>query len=219
MLPILRLIPVGGVSLAILLLILALNPPNDSPLPAAMMPAYRLLLTRADVPEWRQLLMRAALRPSEELGVLRLLPDTPLHDDPRAPDKAAPQTPEPALDVAGVPGNQDAVGAEDVTGSVVQSPDQSIPVDIGETSSTELPVIPQQEQPPVIMMPERSEPPDQSSNAPPVPLPPPVVIREKPVRRMHRAGVVDNAKPEQFNLLQALFGSFNANRPAGKTGR
>jgi hypothetical protein len=49
-----------------------------------------------------------------------------------------------------------------VTGSVSQPTDRSIPFDIGEASSTELPVIPQDDRPPVIMMPERSSPPQQS---------------------------------------------------------
>ncbi len=220
MLPILRLIPVGGVSLAILLLILALNPPSDShgPVPVVLAPARGPLLTRFEHPEWRQLLIHAALRRAEELGALRLLPDSPPSGETPAPDKAKTETAKPALDVAGVPANHDASDAQGVTGSIMQPPDHTIPIDIGETSSTELPVIPQDEQPPVIMMPERSKPPEQSMNKLPVPAAPPAALRRK-TARPHRVGAADAAKPASFNLLQALFGSFGANGTPDKNGR
>jgi hypothetical protein len=168
LLPILRLIPVGGVSLSILLLILALKPPSEShrAMPSVLAPARGPLLTRFEHPEWRQMLIHAALRRAEALGALRLLPDSPPVELP-APDKAKtetekPETEKPARDVAAVPANQNPLDATDVTGSVSQPADRSIPIDIGEASSTELPVIPQDDRPPVIMMPERSNPPQQS---------------------------------------------------------
>ena len=226
MLPILRLIPVGGVSLAILLLILALKPPGDSLalLPTSMVPARGPLLARGEHPEWRQLLIHAALRRSEQLDALRLLPDTPLPSEPAEPDNPETKTTEPARDVAGIPASQNDVDPEDVTGSVVQPPDHSIPVDIGATSSTELPVLPEEETPPVIMMPKRSRPPDQSLNVTPDSAnPADRVVNAREIgkgtaSRSHRAGPAQ-ATPKQFNLLQALFGGFNASRPASRSRR
>jgi hypothetical protein len=221
MLPILRLIPVGGVSLAILLLILALSPPGDShgPLPTAMQPAHGPLLARTEHPQWRQFLIHAALRRAEELGALRLLPDTPLPSAPAEPDNPEAKTPEPALDVAGVPADQNQVNSDDATGSIVQPPDHSIPVDIGATSSTELPVFPVEEEPPVIMMPERNAPTDQGLNAPPAPEKPTASIRKPNPQRPPRTGAAAQPKIQQLNLLELLLGSFNADRAAGKTRR
>ena len=54
---------------------------------------------------------------------------------------------------------------DDVTGTV-QSSNAGIPVDIGETSSVELPVIPHKERPPVIMMPARETPQPQDDTTP-----------------------------------------------------
>jgi hypothetical protein len=221
MLPILRLIPVGGVSLAILLLVLALRPPGDShaPLPTAMQPAHGPLLTRTEHPQWRQFLIHAALRRAEELGALRLLPDTPLPSTPAEPDNPDAKTPEPALDVAGVPADQNEVNSDDATGSIVQPPDHSIPVDIGATSSTELPVFPVEEEPPVIMMPERSVPTDQSLNAPPAPEKPTASIRKPSPQHPRRTSAAAPPKVQQLNLLELLFGRYNADRAAGKTRR
>ena len=59
--------------------------------------------------------------------------------------------------VAGLPtGRSDTdPEADDATGSIVQPPAATIPIDVGETSSTELPVATPEEQPPVIMTPQR----------------------------------------------------------------
>ena len=79
MLPILRVIPVGGVLLAITLLLLALNPPGDPRHhPTSMLaPANGVLISRGDHPEWWQFFLQAALRRADELNRLRQLPDTP----------------------------------------------------------------------------------------------------------------------------------------------
>jgi len=93
-------------------------------------------------PEWRQFLILAAIRRADELNRLRELPDTPTRTD------AAPAAPK----VAGLPtGRSDTdPEADDATGSIVQPPAATIPIDIGETSSTELPVAAPEQQPPVI---------------------------------------------------------------------
>jgi hypothetical protein len=87
MLPILRILPVGGVLLAMLLLILALNPPGASRSQGSpsMVTARGALLERSHHPEWRQLLILAATRRANELSRLRDLPDTPVRTAPDAP--------------------------------------------------------------------------------------------------------------------------------------
>ena len=171
MLPILRIIPVGGVLLAITILVLALNPPvgPHMHLTAAMMPARGALISRDDHPEWRQFLILAALRRADELSKLRDLPDTPTRTAPLVSERVVhpkkPQAARPADTgkLAGVQANP--TGQSDVTGTV-QSPDAAMPVDIGESSSTELPVIPHEERPPVIMMPAHNEPPPAAEPTP-----------------------------------------------------
>ncbi len=87
MLPILRILPVGGVLLAILLLILALNPPGSprSQGSPSMVAARGALMERSHHPEWRQLLILAATRRATELNRLRDLPDTPTRTAPDIP--------------------------------------------------------------------------------------------------------------------------------------
>jgi hypothetical protein len=203
MLPILRVIPVGGVLLAITILLLALNPPDGSRAHlTALAPARGALIARDQHPEWRQLLMLAALRRASELKRLLELPDTPLRSAPAAAPKIAP---EPA--VAAVPVGGSDAEPQDVTGSIVQKPDTAIPVDIGETSSTELPVIPQEERPPVVT-PERAKR-QRDSNAAPKPVAPPA---KKTIRRAKPAP--KQQASTQVNFFDALFGARDANSPA-----
>jgi hypothetical protein len=150
---ILRLISVGGVSLAIAILVLAHSPPGGSHLHLTrnMMPARGPLIARADHPDRRQLLIKAALRRAGELTQLRQLPDTSLPSEITEPDKSSVDINEPekpsaenvgtALESAGVPPNRSDAESEDVTGTAAQSPEAVIPVGIGEASSTELPVV------------------------------------------------------------------------------
>jgi hypothetical protein len=233
MLPVLRVIPVGGVTLAILILILALNPPGESrpPLPRGMMPARGALIARADHPEWRQLLVNAALQRAEALSELRQLPETFIKNDDKAM-KA--ETPKKADEVAGVPASQSEAQSEDVTGTVAQSPKATIPIDIGEASSTELPVAPHEERPPVILTPERSKPPHESLNVAPAPTKPaqvkpkvtaepakpPAESRRRSANYSHRARVMaETGAPVQFNFLQAFFASFAVNQQTAKPRR
>ena len=164
MLPILRIIPVGGVFLAIAILLLALNAPGDrhAHFASSPMPPGGALIPRKEHPEWRQLLILAALRRADELSRLRELPDTPVVTAPPAQAQPKPDAP-PDSKLAGVQDNP--VEGDDVTGTV-QSPNAALPVDIGETSSTELPVIPHEERPPVTMMPVREAPTSDHDAAP-----------------------------------------------------
>jgi hypothetical protein len=222
MLPILRIIPVGGVSLAILILVLALTPPGGSrpPLTPAMMPARGVLITRSNHPEWRQLLIDAALRRAEELSELRLLPDSPPPSTASERGKTQTEDAQKQSEVAGVPTNQSDAQPEDATGTIVQSPDAAIPVGVGEASSFELPVTPQEERPPVIRTPERRRPSQQSLNVAPEPAKPASQSQKRSVRHTHHAKVAARtANPFQFNLLELLFGSFNVNQRTAKPGR
>jgi len=128
MLPILRILPVGGVLLAILILVLAMSPPDASrsPLTTTIAPARGALVDRERHPEMRQFLIQAALKRADELNRLRELPDTPKKR------------------VAGLPGTRSDADPDE-SGSISETPAVSIPIEIGEPSSFELPVTKQDE--------------------------------------------------------------------------
>jgi hypothetical protein len=197
------------------------------------MPARGVLIARADHPEWRQLLVNAALRRADELSQLRQLPDTPTQGG-NTPADAKNESPQRADEVAGVPANQIEAQPEDVTGTVVQSPNAAIAVDIGEASSTELPLAPQEERPPAILTPERGEPPRESLSAATEPAKPaqdeskvtpepeksPSENQRKTVRHSQRARVA--ARTREFvrlSLLEAFFASFYIDQRASKPRR
>jgi len=218
MLPILRIIPVGGVFIAILALVLGLTPPGPSRarLVRVEAPAHGPLIERAEHPEWRQFLILAALRRADAIQQLRDLPDTPVRIAPPDPVEhvttaplAALAPPEPAPVVAGLPADQADAAPDrddDTTGSVTQTPAATIPVGIGESSSTELPVMKSEERPPVIT-PERAKPPGET--------------RRKPLHRARRrakAAVKSTATPQPPDLFSALFNpQYQYQQPASKT--
>ncbi|MFN3657320.1 MAG: hypothetical protein ACK4UO_08720 [Pseudolabrys sp.] len=178
------------------------------------------LIDRNEHPEWRQFLMQAALRRADELTRLREL-ETQARIAP-----VVPETPEePPLDttppavkdglqeqVAGVPVLRTDTDPEpdEITGSTGALPAAAtIPIDIGATSSAELPVTaPEEEAPPVLRMPERAKPAHES--------------RSKPVRKIRRvkkkpAPQQETQLPTIFTLLEALFGGntgTDAQKPA-----
>jgi hypothetical protein len=127
MLPILRILPVGGVLLAILILVLALSPPDGSraPLSSAMATGRGVLADRDRQSEVRQYLIHAALKRADELNRLRDLPDTPARAE-EAPPK-----------VAGLPSDRTDADPEE-TAAIPETPVVTIPIEIGEPSSVEL---------------------------------------------------------------------------------
>src|SRR5271169_1047414 len=144
MLPILRILPVGGVLLAILIVVLALEPPGAQR--PVLTPTRGALIDASQHPEWRQFLIQAALRRGEELNRLLDLPGTPTHT-------------QDAGKVAGLPGSRSDTDPDDnPTGTISETPSVTIPVDIGETSLFELPVAVPDEKPPVIKAPQRKAP-------------------------------------------------------------
>jgi hypothetical protein len=199
MLPILRILSVGGVLLAILLLALALNPPASmhAQLMPSVLPMRGAIMPRSEHPEWRQFLILSAIRRADELNRLHELPDTPARTDP------APAAPK----VAGLPTERTDTDpeADDETGSITQPPAATIPIDIGEPSAFELPVAAPEEKPPVIRAPVIRTPQRVKSRHE-------SLIEGAPRARRARASAKPKA-PAQFDLFQAIFGNQNFKQP------
>lgn len=191
MLPILRILPVGGVLLAILILVLALSPPDGSrsPLTTANAPARGALVDRDRHPEVRQFLILAALKRATELERLRELAEMP--------------TPSSSSQVAGLPTDRTDTDPEE-TGSINETSSVSIPVEIGEPSSTELPVTSHEE----TELPVTSHEEDVPAVKNPEPARPQRETRRRAAHRAHRtkAAAAGTTSAQQFNLFEALFG-------------
>lgn len=177
MLPILRTISVGGVLLAITILALALSPPGRSHVALSQKefasverPAGGALIDRGDHPEWRQFLILAALRRADEINRLRDLPDSPTRlpeipditpeylpvELPLTPPESSPDSAAPKF--AGLPKAHKEIDDGDETGSINAPPDATMTIEIGEPSSTELPVGHTEERPPIKYTPSASAP-------------------------------------------------------------
>lgn len=244
MLPILRLISVGGVLLAITILGLALIPPGRPHVQwaAGDVPARGALIDRRAHPEWRQFLILAALRRAGELDRLRVLPESPNALLNVAPGTipAEDRAPQAGAKFAGLPVAREEAGPDDDTGSINVAPSATIPIDIGETSSFELPVAPAEEKPPiakssavgmtdngaaisvtpVIGAPESLEPPLSKVAAlpPPEQAKPVVVIHKrsvpKGIAKPAKAAAPEVPLPPPFNILQAIFASLSGRQSA-----
>ncbi len=193
MLPILRILPVGGVFLAIMLLVLALNPPAGprAQLTPNGVPVRGAMIDRNEHPEWRQFLILAAIRRAEELNRLRELTDT------QARIEVVPAAPK----IARLPterGDTDP-DDDDQTGSIVQPPAATLPIDIGETSTFELPVVTPEERPPVIMTPLRLKSRNES--------------RLRAIHHARRVRAPVSITPPQFDFFDYLFGIQPAKQP------
>jgi hypothetical protein len=187
MLPILRMLPVGGVLLAILILVLALSPRDGSraPLSSPIVPTRSALVDRDRHAEARQFLIHAALKRADELSRLRELPDTPACSD------------ETQAKLAGLPDNRSDTDPEE-SGSINETPGISIPTEIGEPSSVELPVAsPQEENAPAVKKPEQSKPQRDT--------------RRRAYRARRSKVAASTAQPRPLNLFEILlFGQQSA---------
>jgi hypothetical protein len=149
---------------------------------AAMLSARGPLQQLEEHPEWRQFIIQAALRRADELAHLRDLPDEPVKEAAPAPIEEK---------VAVLPVERGDTEPEDVTGSVNAAPAAILPLEIGETSSMELPNITHEETPPVVKQPGRVK--------------SKVEVKKKTARRFRRAK--PPAKPpEPANFFEAIFG-------------
>lgn len=196
MLPILRILPIGGVLLAVMLVALALSSSGGSraQLTPNMAPVRGAMLERYEHPEWRQFLMQAAIQRADELNRLRELPDTPVRTE------AAPAAPK----VAGLPTERSDTdpGADDATGSMAQPPAATIPVDIGESSSVELPVAAPEERPPATRSPQRARSHTGS--------------RVKGPHARHVRALAKRESPPSLNFFELLFGSRQPTQTQGR---
>ena len=144
MLPILRVLPVGGVLLAIFILFLALSPPDGprAPLNTAMVPARGALVDVGHHPETRQFLIQAAIKRADELNRLRELPDTPTRTAPAEPVAIDPAPDALVADepkIAVLPTDRIESDPEPEELAATETPNVRIPVETGEMSVPELP--------------------------------------------------------------------------------
>ena len=202
MLPILRLISVGGVSLAIIVVLLALTPPEESRVRLARVkaPASGALIDRDRHPEWRHFLIQAALRRADALEKLRDIPDTripvtPVIVETLPPLDLPPVEKPPRETIADLPQAPYVGDLDDITGAIETGTDDgSIPVGIGAASSAELDVTPTEEAPPVTTIPaleRRHESRQPRSRAP-----------------RHAKAVAQPQAPVRLNLLEAQLALF-----------
>lgn len=193
MLPILRILPVGGVFLAILLLVLALDAPGQMRMPFMphLSPMRGPLIALDEHPERRQFVIQAAIRRAGEISRLRDLPDAPGRGAPAPPAAQIARLPAERIDADPDP--------DDVTGSIVQPRPATIPIDIGEASSIELPLAVPEEPLPVIT-PARLKSGNQSHG--------------HSVTHKRRARLT-KPEPPPFDLFKAMFGDQTSWQAAG----
>ncbi len=127
MLPILRTTLLGGALAAAAFLAGFAIPEISRPHFAQFQgPARGPLQDAANHPEWKQMLVRAALQRAQEVERLRELPG----------HNAA----TPGTTLATLPPGRADTDPDDATASVTDAPETVLQIEIGETSSTELPV-------------------------------------------------------------------------------
>ncbi|MDI3468910.1 MAG: hypothetical protein OJF62_000973 [Pseudolabrys sp.] len=155
-LPILRTTFVGSV-LVVLALLAGFEAPVPAPRIGISAPARGPLIDAGTHPEWYQFYVQAAYRRAEELDRLRELPSAPtvLSVEPPS-DEVPPPAAAAGIPIAGLPSAADqpapppsdpAIG--DITSSIDAPSSGTMQVDIGEASSTELPLRERDMTPPV----------------------------------------------------------------------
>jgi hypothetical protein len=194
MLPILRIITVGGVFLAITILVLSLAAPDGSREATnrasgpAFISARGALMQIGEHPEWRQFIIQAALRRADELAHLRELADDPVAEAVQVPE----------VKIAVLPVDRIDAEPEDITGTINVAPAATMPIEIGEASSVELPVAMPEERSPVVLKPI------QVNSKPVAKLK--LETKKKFVRRMRRPKPPVKPEPAPLNIFEAIFG-------------
>ncbi|MCK9908367.1 hypothetical protein MXD81_04455 [Microbacteriaceae bacterium K1510] len=197
MLPLFRFLPVGGVFLAILILILALKAPGERALPPVSLTASGMPTNGNEDPQWRQVAIQAALQRANELTRLRDLPDTPPRSEPPVTEpQSVVQETAPAAEpakVAALPAERlDADPDPDsITSSIDDAPAATIPVEIGAASSFELPVVLPEERPAIIRTPERTKPAHESRRKKRSRVAKPKALTPPPVQRAPQVGLLE----------------------------
>jgi hypothetical protein len=135
----------GGVLVMLALLAGFVAPAPNPPGHVARL-ARGPLIEAAEHPEWKQLLVQAAYRRADELERLRNMPDEPEIVLVKPAIIEAASAPEQLASLPATPAESEL---NDVTGSIDETPSMTIPVEIGEASSIELPLREQDLQPPV----------------------------------------------------------------------
>jgi hypothetical protein len=135
----------GGVVATLALLAgFAAREPSRPQLARVTAPARGPLIEAAEHPEWKQFLVQAAYRRANELERLRDLPATPMIVEEPMP--AAAPTEDKVSTLSPVAVEHDD---EEITGAIQDTPGGALPVEIGEASSTELPLSEHQLIPPM----------------------------------------------------------------------
>lgn len=195
MLPLLRVIVLGCALLATLGLAAGFSAPVRPLTHFARVdqPARGPMLVRDEHPEWQQFLVQAAFTRARELDRLNDLPN-----QPASPAVASDER------LAGLPAQPPDIQSDDTTGSIsTNGLNDVIPIDIGESSSTELPIAPPDTVPPVERLP-RLQIPDESSVTKPA-------LRPRHVKRRLRRRLAKPVAPEEppINPFLALFSAAN----------
>lgn len=200
MLPLLRVLLPGCVLITTLGLAAGFTAPAGSRAQFARIdpPARGALIAQNEHPEWKQFLVLAAVRRSQELERLG-----ELHDPQPAKSPVLPRT-DGGNRLSGLPATRSDAEPDDNTGSVPEKAvNDIIPIDIGETSSTELPIGPPQTIP-AIEKPQRLKLPDESQ------VKPAAAPRRAKARTRPPGKPKETAEP---GLLTALFGNPEPPKP------
>ena len=193
-LPILRTTLLGSVFVTLALLAgFALHEPARPHLIHVVAPARGPLIEADEHPEWKQFLVQAAFRRADELERLRDLPASPMTIEALIepavmeadnvevtvdPEKADP----PAVQIAAIAPERDPDVIEDITASIDEKPTGMLPVEIGASSSAELPLT-DQEPLPQVRQPETLKLDIQSAVSSDVDVRPAALVERLPERR------------------------------------